>query len=170
LLPAATRETKPWTLKGRWRLCLLGGARERGGGGSRLLARGARASLAPLAGHGLPPTGLVGYLLHRRALPRLLMILDADSPPDEDALDARVDSGRGARFEVAPALVRAGPARHAAAVAVAVRGEADAFVASLEAGLVALGPGNSIRATHDPCEVTCGARRILDGRIRSRRI
>ena len=30
--------------------------------------------------------------------------------------------------------------------------------------------GNSIRATHDPCEVTCGARRILDGRIRSRRI
>ena len=77
MLPAATRETKPWTLKGRWRLCLLGGARERGGGGSRLLARGARASLAPLAGHGLPPTGLVGYLLHPRALPRLL---DADSP------------------------------------------------------------------------------------------
>ena len=76
MLPAATRETKPWTLKGRWRLCLLGGARERGGGGSRLLARGARASLAPLVGHGLPPTGLVGYLLHRRALP---LLLDGDA-------------------------------------------------------------------------------------------
>ena len=120
MLPAATRETKPWTLKGRWRLCLLGGARERGGGGSRLLARGARASLAPLVGHGLPPTGLVGYLLHRRALPRLLD--DTDSPtPDEplaDALDARVDSGHGARFEVAPALVR--PVRGAGAARVAV--------------------------------------------------
>ena len=116
-------------------------ARAGGGGGSRLLTRGARASLAPLAGRGLPPTGLVGYLLHRRALPRLLD--DTDSPtPDEplvDAIDARVDSGHGARFEVAPALVRAGPpARHVAAVA-GVRGEADGLVASLEAGLVALG-------------------------------
>ena len=99
-----------------WHLCLLG-SRERGE--SRLLARGARPSLAPLLGRGLPPTGLVGYLLHRRALPRLL---DADSPtPDEPleaALDARVDSGHGARFEVAPALVR--PVRGAGAARVAI--------------------------------------------------
>ena len=61
-----------------WRFCLLG-SRERSG--ARLLAECARLSLTPLE-QDQSSRGPIGYLLHRRALPRLL---DAhtDFPPQE---------------------------------------------------------------------------------------
>jgi len=97
-----------------WRLCLLG-SHERSG--SRLLARGARPSLTPLEHGQSSSAGLVGYLLHRRALP-LLLDADAGFPPHEPlgvALGRRVDWGHSARFEVAPAMMLAAPRSETAA-------------------------------------------------------
>ena len=97
-----------------WRLCLLG-SHERSG--PRLLARGARPSLTPLEQGQSSSVGLVGYLLHRRALP-LLLDAHVSSPPHEPlgvALGTRVDWGHSARFEVAPAMMLA--AQHPGAAA-----------------------------------------------------
>jgi len=85
-----------------WRVCLLGSHEQ---SGPQLLARGARPSLTPLQ-QGQGSTSLLGYLLHRRALPLLLDPHTAFPPHEQlEAISTRIDWGHGARFEVQPAIL-----------------------------------------------------------------